>query len=348
MATTVPLSQQGSAPPDPPSLCSAAANTGEDNGDGTATTIIILISGTRPIQLGAYLKSPTNMSIKGALSLTDEDYEKIRDSIDGAIGREALLRDLDVDAKNSTEEQRKRFHNLLGSYLTTDLTADMSGNARLIKKLTVQYKDVSPWLLYKFALLRRKKYKNSIRLFGFKEDSNDEHFTIDIGNPDIKEEDIKKQEVKTKDTSNKTVKNSPPTVLERFVDDLPLTTRELDSLLNIRPTGLNYEQISRLLAIRSPIWDRGGDEDRGEDAVLVNPDPGLDGSVDPNIGNAKKRRRIRDGVRSADQNDEIQYQESMSTLEASKVVSTAIFGILLPFFAVVAIIFYLINFGPDT
>ncbi|KAK6532431.1 hypothetical protein TWF281_006620 [Arthrobotrys megalospora] len=156
-----------------------------DYNDGAVETTNILISGTRPIQLGATLKSPTNMSIKGALSLSDEEYEQIRDSIDTAIHNEELLRNLDLDAKNSTEEERTQFHQLVSGYLSSDL----SNNSHLVAKLTVRYKDVSPWLLYKFVLLRRKKYKNSGKGSGSREDPADtSHSTIDIGNPNVKDD----------------------------------------------------------------------------------------------------------------------------------------------------------------
>ncbi|KAK6518271.1 hypothetical protein TWF506_005431 [Arthrobotrys conoides] len=192
MATITPSPQQDAASSTPPpgaADTSSAAATGLQSTGGSnviVTVIVIPISGTRPAQLGAFLKSPTNMSIKGSLSLCDDEYEQIRDSIDEAIRSEALLRDLDVDAKNSTEEERKQFHGLISEYLS----ADISKNDQLVDKLTVRYKDVSPWLLYKFALLRRKKYKNMVKVNGLKDDSNDEHCTIDIGNPDFKEEDV--------------------------------------------------------------------------------------------------------------------------------------------------------------
>ncbi|KAK6358028.1 hypothetical protein TWF730_007382 [Orbilia blumenaviensis] len=153
--------------------------------DGAFETTNIPISGTRPVELGITLRSPTNMSIKGALSLTDEEYEEIRDSMDGAIQNEDFLRDLDVDPKNSTEEQRKHFHDLLSGHLSIDLVE----NKHLVNKLTVRYKAVSPWLLYKFALLRRKKYKNMLKSNGWKDDAaNESHSTIDIGNPNVKED----------------------------------------------------------------------------------------------------------------------------------------------------------------
>ncbi|KAF3289317.1 hypothetical protein TWF970_003097 [Orbilia oligospora] len=191
MATIIPFVREDTAssttPPSAVYAIKSAALGLQKNGCSNVTikTVVIPISGTRPVQLGAFLKSPTNMSIKGALSLFDEEYEQIRDSIDEAMRNEALLRDLDVDAKNSTEKERKKFHDLISEYIS----AGVAENGYLIDKLTVRYRDVSPWLLYKFTLLRRKKYKNIVKTNGLKEDSNDEHYTIDIGNPDVKEED---------------------------------------------------------------------------------------------------------------------------------------------------------------
>ncbi|KAF3217248.1 hypothetical protein TWF679_002265 [Orbilia oligospora] len=191
MATIIPFAQEDTAssttPPDAVYAIDSATRGLQKNGYSNVTikTVVIPISGNRPVQLGAFLKSPTNMSIKGALSLFDEEYEQIRDSIDEAMRNEALLRDLDVDAKNSTEQERKKFHDLISEYIS----AGVAENSYLVDKLTVRYRDVSPWLLYKFALLRRKKYKNMVKTNGLKEDSNDEHYTIDIGNPDVKEED---------------------------------------------------------------------------------------------------------------------------------------------------------------
>ncbi|KAF3318941.1 hypothetical protein TWF173_005351 [Orbilia oligospora] len=191
MATIIPFVREDTAssttPPSAVYAIKSAALGLQKNGcsNFAIKTVVIPISGTRPVQLGAFLKSPTNMSIKGALSLFDEEYEQIRDSIDEAMRNEALLRDLDVDAKNSTEQERKKFHDLISEYIS----AGVAENGYLIDKLTVRYRDVSPWLLYKFTLLRRKKYKNMVKTNGLKEDSNDEHYTIDIGNPDVKEED---------------------------------------------------------------------------------------------------------------------------------------------------------------
>lgn len=169
----------------PSSSQQVQADTNQTNGhnNGIIEATKISISGTRPIQLGVTLRSPTNMSFKGALSLTDGEYLEIRDSIDAAIQNEEYVRNLDLDSKQATEEQRNRFCELVGSYLTSRI----AGNDHLVHKLTIRYKDVSPWLIYKFVLLRRKRYRAKCS------GSNEEidklpHSTIDIGNPEIGDE----------------------------------------------------------------------------------------------------------------------------------------------------------------
>ncbi|KAK6501298.1 hypothetical protein TWF481_009139 [Arthrobotrys musiformis] len=166
--------------------------TAESN-DGTIEFTVIPISGTRPPQLGASLKNPTNMSIMGALSLSDAEYEQIRSCIDCALQNEALLRDLDVDAKKSTEQERKRFHNAVSQYLT----AGLATNRPLTHKLTVKYAAISPWLLYKLVLLRRKKFKTTVKSIGSKTGStitsslgsNSKYASlVDLGNPTPPEE----------------------------------------------------------------------------------------------------------------------------------------------------------------
>ncbi|KAK6341547.1 hypothetical protein TWF696_008619 [Orbilia brochopaga] len=118
----------------------------------------IPISCNRPAGLPANLKTPTIIGIRSALSLTEDDYHKLCDTITTML-HDADFRNTSLDIHGSTEEERTRFCTAISDSLSSSLAYD----PELISKLTVKNKSISPWLLYKLVLLRRKRFKQNVK-----------------------------------------------------------------------------------------------------------------------------------------------------------------------------------------
>ncbi|KAJ6262998.1 hypothetical protein Dda_1556 [Drechslerella dactyloides] len=102
------------------------------------------------------MKTPTIVAIRSALSLNDEDYAAIRDTIMRMV-QDPDFANASLDLNGSTEEERNEFCRAISDSLSASLKDDTA----LVQKLTVEHKDFSPWLLYKLVLLRRKRYKHA-------------------------------------------------------------------------------------------------------------------------------------------------------------------------------------------
>ncbi|EPS43654.1 hypothetical protein H072_2421 [Dactylellina haptotyla CBS 200.50] len=124
----------------------------------------VSVTCVRPGNIGAHLKTPTVIMIRKALDLTEADYEKIRDLVTTAIQDSEVLRTFDLDVNRSSQQERDIFCNAISDALAPQLAQD----PELFKKLVDTHRAISPWLLYKFVLLRRKRMK-----VGGKSDENE-------------------------------------------------------------------------------------------------------------------------------------------------------------------------------
>ncbi|KAF3937805.1 hypothetical protein ABW19_dt0206052 [Dactylella cylindrospora] len=121
--------------------------------------LVVHISSVRPPNTGSFLKNPTVTTIIRALGLTEREYGKIRTAITDVLQNDSSLLNVDLDLNKSTQGDRDKFCRALSDTLTKNLSQDV----QTIRKLAETNKNTAPWLLYKLAILRRKRVKTAIK-----------------------------------------------------------------------------------------------------------------------------------------------------------------------------------------